>query len=237
MPFYASSRKVHDSLFRRRCSTGANAMTSIPLKTIGLLLAGGKSVRMGGGDKCLLSLGGRPILSHVIERAQPQVDQLLLNINSNEEAFSSFDLPRVHDSYPTAIGPLGGIHAGLRWMSIRTPTAEWLATFATDSPFFPTTLVETLVASAVSSGSRIILAKDEQGTHPTFGLWHASLLGDLHRELQSSASYSVKHVAKRLGAQSVRIPNAEPHAFMNINTPTDRQSAEQQLELGHLERK
>jgi len=81
----------------------------------GVLLAGGQSRRMGGGDKCLLALGGKPILAHVIERARPQVAALVLNANGDAARFRDFGLAVVPDSIAGFAGPLAGVLAGLDW--------------------------------------------------------------------------------------------------------------------------
>ena len=83
--------------------------------SVGILLAGGKSSRMGGGDKCLLPLAGRPILAHVIERLKPQVAELIISANGESTRFSDFGLPVVEDRLGGYVGPLAGILAGLEW--------------------------------------------------------------------------------------------------------------------------
>jgi len=85
------------------------------MKVVGLLLAGGQSRRMGGGDKALRLLGGIPLLARVIERLRPQVDALVLNANGDAARFAKFGLPVVSDSVPDFAGPLAGVLAGLDW--------------------------------------------------------------------------------------------------------------------------
>ena len=103
----------------------------------GVLLAGGQSQRMGGGDKCLRPLGGRSILAHVIERAQPQVATLVLNANGDAARFAAFGLPVVADDIAGFAGPLAGVLAGLDWAATHLPAATHVASFATDAPFLP----------------------------------------------------------------------------------------------------
>src|SRR5262245_31004025 len=107
----------------------------------GVILAGGLSRRMGGGDKCLRLLGGQPILAHIIGRARPQVETLALNANGDPARFAAFGLPVVADSVEGFVGPLGGILAGLDWAAASAPHCRWLASFAGDAPFLPTDLV------------------------------------------------------------------------------------------------
>jgi molybdopterin-guanine dinucleotide biosynthesis protein A len=113
---------------------------------IGVLLAGGQARRMGGGDKCLVELGGKPLLAHAIERLRPQVDILLLNANGDPARFASFGLKVIADSVEGFAGPLAGILAGMEWAQAHQPGARFIdasviVTVATDTPFFPLDLV------------------------------------------------------------------------------------------------
>jgi len=91
------------------------------VKIVGLLLAGGQSRRMGGGDKALHLIGGVPLLERVIERMRPQVETLMLNANGDPARFASFGLPVVPDSVPDYAGPLAGVLAGLDWTAGQRP--------------------------------------------------------------------------------------------------------------------
>src|SRR5262245_1961092 len=90
---------------------------------LGVILAGGRATRMGGGDKCLLELGGRPILAHVIERLAPQVAAMALNANGDPRRFAAFGLPVLADSVAGHAGPLAGVLAGLDWAAARGASA------------------------------------------------------------------------------------------------------------------
>ena len=117
----------------------------MPEGVIGIVLAGGKSSRMGGGDKALLPLGGRPLLAHVIERLRPQVAEIVLNANDDPGRFAAFGLPLVPDRLAGQMGPLAGIHAGLAWAKANRPESRFVITVAADTPFFPADLVSRLV--------------------------------------------------------------------------------------------
>lgn len=122
----------------------------------GVILAGGLSRRMGGGDKCLLPLGGRPILAHVIERLRPQVGPLVLNANGDPGRFAAFGLPVVADGWPGFAGPLAGLLAGMDWAAARG--LPLVATAAADTPFFPRDLVARLGGAMAAAGAPIALA-------------------------------------------------------------------------------
>ncbi|MCH7942248.1 MAG: NTP transferase domain-containing protein [Proteobacteria bacterium] len=105
----------------------------MPPDVVGVVLAGGLSRRMGGGDKALLALGGRTILDHVIERARPQVSQLALNANGDAARFAGFGLPVIADVVEGHAGPLAGVLTGLEWAAAEAPDCAWVATFASES--------------------------------------------------------------------------------------------------------
>ena len=113
---------------------------------VGVLLAGGRSSRMGGGDKCLRPLAGRPILAHIIERLKPQVSDMIINANGDVARFAAFGLPVVADSIAGFAGPLAGVHAGLEWVKANRPDVRYVVTVATDTPFFPADLVQRFLA-------------------------------------------------------------------------------------------
>ena len=116
------------------------------MKVVGLLLAGGLSRRMGGGDKALRLLDGVSLLDRVIERIRPQVEALVLNANGDPERFARFGLPVVPDSVPDFAGPLAGVLAGLDWAAANRPDCPVVVSVATDAPFLPRDLVARFTA-------------------------------------------------------------------------------------------
>src|SRR5258707_5511427 len=120
---------------------------------VGLLLAGGQSRRMGGGDKTLRLLGGRALLERVIDRLRPQVAALVLNANGDPARFAVFGLPVVADSVPDFAGPLAGILAGLDWTAANRPDCALVISLATDAPFLPTDLVARLADGMNAQGA------------------------------------------------------------------------------------
>ncbi len=193
---------------------------------VGIILAGGLARRMGGGDKCLLPLAGKTLLQRTIERAQPQVEQLLLNANGNSLRFARTRLPVVADVYPNNLGPLAGIHAGMAWMQEKAPNAEWLVSLASDTPFFPTHFVDALLTEANASSRKLAIAASKLQVHPVFALWHISL--KTHIEAQLSTGEAPRLQEWMMAHNPVQVDfNADAYdPFFNINTPQDLYAAE-----------
>ena len=148
----------------------------------GVVLAGGQARRMGGANKCLLNLLGKPLLAHVLKRACPQVGPMILNANGNPAEYSDFCLPVAADVVGGSAGPLAGILTALEWASANAPNCQYVASFPGDSPFFPTNLVEKLYEK-IQSGSTMAYASSRQRHHPVFGLWPVSKRADLREAM------------------------------------------------------
>jgi molybdopterin-guanine dinucleotide biosynthesis protein A len=204
-----------------------------PLGVVGVLLAGGLSRRMGGGDKCLRPLGGRPILGHVIERAAPQVDALVLNANGDPARFAAFRLPVVADVVEGFAGPLAGVLTGLEWTRAHRPDTRWVASIATDTPFFPRDLVACLLTAAQAEGAELACARSGGRTHPVFGLWPTALAGELRRalveeDMRKIDAWTARH---RLAVVDFAVVGLDP--FFNTNRPEDLAEAELLLARDH----
>lgn len=197
----------------------------------GVLLAGGQSRRMGGGDKCLRHLAGRPILAHVIDRARPQVGPLVLNANGDPARFAAFGLPVAADGVEGFAGPLAGVLTGLEWAVAHAPTCTHVASFACDAPFLPTDLVARLSAALIEQGADLACAASQGRSHPVFGLWPVRLAGDLRRSMVEGEVRKVDIWTARYRLATVDFPMRETPAgpldpFFNANHPDDLAAAE-----------
>ncbi|MEO3432766.1 molybdenum cofactor guanylyltransferase MobA [Inquilinus sp. CAU 1745] len=199
---------------------------------VGILLAGGLSRRMGGGDKTLRTLGGRPILDHVIARAEPQVSALVLNANGDPARFTSYGLPVASDSVEGFAGPLAGILAGLDWAAAHRPEATHVASFACDAPFFPRDLVDRLSATLTPETPLACAASDGR-SHPVFALWPLTLRDDLSRALVEEGLRKVDLWTARHGLATVDFPVRDIDPFFNANRPDDLAEAERLLAMAN----
>ena len=198
----------------------------MPHKTLGVLLAGGQARRMGGGDKCMRDLGGKPILAHVIERLRPQVTGMILNANGDPERFREFDLPVVPDVVPDYAGPLAGVLTGMEWVRRHAPDYDLICTVPTDSPFFPRDLVSRLEASFPAKGADIACAKSKGRTHPPFALWPVSFCEDLRQAMLTEGIRKIDEWTARYRVAEVEWPAEPVDPFFNTNRPEDLDEAE-----------
>jgi molybdopterin-guanine dinucleotide biosynthesis protein A len=191
-------------------------MTSAPI--VGLILAGGRSRRLGSHDKTFLELAGKSLLAHVIARLAPQVDMLAINSNTPAAAFAAFGLPVIADRKPGYLGPLAGIHAGLSaWPDHR------LVTVAVDLPFLPSDLVARLARATgacryASDGARHALAL----------MWEPGQ-ADAVEQFLDRGGRSLRDWLALHGTPMHFDPAADADLFLNINTADDLRRAARRL--------
>ncbi|ACI97890.1 molybdenum cofactor guanylyltransferase MobA [Rhodospirillum centenum] len=189
------------------------------MRTVGVILAGGRARRLGGGDKGLVAVGGTPMLERIVARFGSQVDRLVLSANGDPGRFRSrpplTGLPVLPDAgadgAPAAgdedgAGPLAGILAALDWIAAQGLDATHLVSVPTDCPFLPADLVARLAAAsagAQASGAvapRIVAVArscpDGSGwipprLHPVVARWPVTLRSDLRRALYREGVRSV----------------------------------------------
>lgn len=201
----------------------------------GIILAGGLSRRMGGGDKGLLELGQKPMLAHVIERLRPQVGALALNANGDPARFLAFGLPVVPDTIDGFVGPLAGVLAGLLWARTNAPDARWIATTSADAPFVPVDLVNRLAASVEARGSAIAIAQSRGELQPVIGLWPVALAEDLDAALRSGLrkvlAWTDKHGTVPVPFEDLEVHGIGVDPFFNANTPEELTEARRLMAL------
>ena len=208
-------------------------MINIP----GIILAGGLSRRMGGGDKGLLMLGKTTIIERVIDKISPQVGSLAININGDSSRFPDYKLPIIPDSIKGYLGPLSGILAGMEW-AFKNGN-RYIATVAADTPFLPDDLIKRLHAMVKSKNLNIgiaasrILSGDDVFIHPTFGIWEVALKDDL-RDALANDTRKIMFWAKKFKLDYYYFETSDKLSdpFFNINTPDDLEEAKYRLKKG-----
>ena len=205
----------------------------------GIILAGGLSRRMGGGDKGLLMLGKTTIIERVIDKILPQVNSLAININGDSSRFPDYKLPIIPDSIKGYLGPLSGILAGMEW-AFKNGN-RYIATVAADTPFLPDDFIKRLHAMVKSKNLNIgiaasrILSGDDVFIHPTFGIWEVALKDDL-RDALANDTRKIMFWAKKFKLDYYYFDTSDKLSdpFFNINTPDDLEEAKYRLKKGLL---
>ena len=188
---------------------------------VAVVLAGGRGLRLGGGDKALRLLAGRPLLTHVLARVVPQVDEVVLNANGDPARFAAWGLPVVADGI--GAGPLAGVLAGLRWAQLHRPRADVLVV-PTDTPFLPADLILRLRTergpaplACAASGGRL---------HPVVALWPVALRDDLRDAVTKEGLRKIEVWTARHGVALAAWPAEPVDPFFNVNTPEDAAAAD-----------
>lgn len=199
--------------------------------TLGVLLAGGLARRMGGGDKPLRLVAGRPILERVVERLEPQCAALILNANGDPARFAHLGLPVVADEVPGFAGPLAGILAALDWTAENRPDIGWVASAAADSPFLPHDFVSRLHVAREAAHTPLACAESGGRAHPVNALWPVTLREDLRRAVVVEDLRKIDRWTAQHGVALAGWPTEPIDPFFNANAPEDIAEAERLLSL------
>ncbi len=187
----------------------------------GIILAGGQARRMGGLDKGLVEINGKTMCERVIGLFAPQVAEIFINANRNQDRYQAFGKPVIGDCLPGYLGPLVGLVSGM--MAARTP---WIITVPCDGPFLKRDYVSRM-SGQVFSRTDVVVARDSERLQPTYMLVKTELADDLRGFLESGERkidrWFVKHHYETCDFSD------SPDCFLNINTEEERQEAENRV--------
>lgn len=172
-----------------------------------------------GADKALVPLAARPLIAHVLDRLEPQVDRVLISANGDAARFAGFGCPVVADAAPQ--GPLSGVLAALT--AAARMGATHLVSTPVDTPFLPGDLVPQLLLAAEGSSEGLAFAADATGDHPATALWPVGLAPALAAFLDEGQAKVTRFTSAHAAA---RATFPDPRAFLNLNTPEDLAVAE-----------
>ncbi len=186
------------------------------MRIAGLIIAGGKSSRMGQ-NKALIHFKQKPLIEHVYDRLKYQVEKVYININQacNNFKYKENIIPDKKQNYQ---GPLAGLDAALQMIQ-----TEWLQIAPCDSPFLPLDLTQILMNKSKQSLHKIIIPQTQNNIHPTLGLFHSSIADDLNLFLKNKDRGFINFI-NSVGFEGVSFENE--HAFVNINTPEELEKYE-----------
>lgn len=208
-----------------RKSAESVAKSADPAKrgTLGVILAGGEGRRMGGADKALLMLGGKPLLAHVCERLGPQVAETVLSAHGDARRFGPFGLPVLADPLPDRAGPLAGMLAAMLWARAALPAIHDILSAPVDTPFLPPDLLARLAGARAASGQPIACAASRGREHPAVALIPVTLGDDLALWLERGERRVGGFLARHGYAVAAYEGGEDP--FRNINTPEELRRA------------
>ncbi|OYW60722.1 MAG: molybdenum cofactor guanylyltransferase [Rhodobacterales bacterium 12-65-15] len=184
------------------------------MRVFGVILAGGLGLRLGGVDKALVQLAGRPLLAHVLDRLEPQVERMLISANGDPARFAGFGCEVVADASPQ--GPLSGVLAALTRAAALGATH--LVSTPVDTPFLPGDLTPRLLLAAETSPHGLAIATTTDGDHPASALWPVGLGPALSAFLASGGAKVTHFTDAHLAARAIF---TQADAFLNVNRPDD----------------
>jgi molybdenum cofactor guanylyltransferase len=187
-----------------------------------VILAGGKARRMGGEDKGLVDLGGRPMIEYVIEAIRPQVDTLTINANRNLERYEAYGFHVVTDMMGDYFGPLVGMASAMQVTD--TPC---LLTVPCDSPLLREDLASRLYAALLREDAELSVVHDGERMQPVFALLRTDLLSSLLAYLGAGG----RKIDTWYNQHKVALADFSmfPDMFLNINTPEDQTALSRRL--------
>ncbi|PVV05561.1 MAG: molybdenum cofactor guanylyltransferase MobA [gamma proteobacterium symbiont of Ctena orbiculata] len=189
-------------------------MSGYPAVTA-VILAGGRGRRMGGEDKGLIELNGKPLVQHVATAIAPQVDAILINANRNQDRYKQLGYPVFADSLLNYQGPLAGFIAAMQLIE-----TEDMFTLPCDGPLVPPDLVERLRKARQAADAEIAVAHDGKRLQPVYALIPKRLADSLQRYLDGGDRKI------DLWYEQHRVAHADlsdiPRTFININTLQER---------------
>lgn len=179
-----------------------------------VILAGGRGRRVGGEDKGLLELDGKPLVAHVIDVIAPQVDSLVISANRNLEQYKALAYPVIRDRQEGFYGPLAGIDAALA-----ATDKPFLLCVPCDTPFLPANLLSRLYAALQDSDYPMAIAVDGERQHPVINLMQRSVHADIRNRLQQGNLKLMRWI-EETGYASVDFSD-QPQVLSNLNSPED----------------
>jgi molybdopterin-guanine dinucleotide biosynthesis protein A len=187
-----------------------------------VILAGGQGQRMGGQDKGWVVFRDKPMIQHVIEQVQPQVDNIIINANRSHERYQMLGFQVIEDGVDGFHGPLMGMLTGLKHTA-----SDWVLFVPCDTPMLPENLAEKLYQAAIDNGADVAVAHDGERLQPVIALLHKSLLPSLEIWLEEGKRKIDRWFMQH---KMVVVPfDQGQEVFMNLNTPNELRQHESSL--------
>ena len=191
---------------------------------LGAILAGGQSKRMGK-DKLFLEFNNKKLIEHTIDKVKKYLKKIIIITNQDNEFFFKNNLTTVKDCIEGQLGPLVGILTAMKWAKENLSKCSWIATFPSDTPFFPESIIESFIKESEKKESLILCASSHGRKHNIFGLWSLDLYDKLKDDLINKKVRKVQDWTEKNKIKNLEFTFKDYDPFFNINTKEDLEFA------------
>ena len=196
-------------------------------KILGVVLAGGKSLRFGT-DKSQAILGNKNLINHVLDKILIKFDEILIVAN-HKIKFNKNDKIDLISDYHKDLGPLGGIYSAMKWIKDNNKPYEWIISLPTDTPFFEAEILDKFLNKTNKKEKKLFFIKSNNKRHNIFGLWSLDLFKSLEKDLLENNERKVETWANKIGVETININFEGQDPFFNINTTDDLEKAKKYI--------
>jgi molybdopterin-guanine dinucleotide biosynthesis protein A len=191
-------------------------------KILGVVLAGGKSLRFGE-DKSQVKLNNKSLIDHILSEILTEFRELLIVSNNSIEFNKSENISIISD-FKNNLGPLGGVLTAMKWIKDNNKDYQWISTFPTDTPFFKNQILKDFHDKINLKNGKLFFIKSNNTRHNIFGLWSIDLADKLEKDLENG-DRKVEDWANKVGVNIIDMQFEKNDPFFNINTKEDLEKA------------
>ena len=191
-------------------------------KILGVVLAGGKSLRFGE-DKSQVKLNNKSLIDHILSEILTEFKELLI-VSNNSIKFNKSENISVISDFKNNLGPLGGVLTAMKWIKDNNKDYQWISTFPTDTPFFKNQILKDFHDKINLKNGKLFFIKSNNTRHNIFGLWSIDLADKLEKDLENG-DRKVEDWANKVGVNIIDMQFEKNDPFFNINTKEDLEKA------------
>ena len=191
-------------------------------KILGVVLAGGKSLRFGE-DKSQVKLNNKSLIDHILSEILTEFKELLI-VSNNSIKFNKSEKISIIGDFKNNLGPLGGVLTAMKWIKDNNKDYQWISTFPTDTPFFKNQILKDFHNKINLKNGKLFFIKSNNTRHNIFGLWSIDLADKLEKDLENG-DRKVEDWANKVGVNIIDMQFEKNDPFFNINTKEDLEKA------------
>ena len=195
-------------------------------KILGVVLAGGKSLRFGE-DKSQVKLNNKSLIDHILSEILTEFKELLI-VSNNSIKFNKSEKISIIGDFKNNLGPLGGVLTAMKWIKDNNKDYHWISTFPTDTPFFKNQILKDFHDKINLKNGKLFFIKSNNTRHNIFGLWSIDLADKLEKDLENG-DRKVEDWANKVGVNIIDMQFEKNDPFFNINTKEDLQKAKEKI--------